>query len=268
MRRFRRFLLLAACAAALTVGAYAADTASAAPATSARQESTTPALPMLVSAQSPLPEGYTVPALSRLPGGLQVDASIRADLDAMLADCRKAGLSPRICSAYRPRATQVRLFQNKIARLKAAGYSAADAEKEAARWVAPPDTSEHQTGQALDIVSSKYQVLDHKQADTAEQQWLMTHCWEYGFILRYPEDKTAITGIGYEPWHYRYVGRDAAAAIHESGECLEEYITRLSQPEEPSLPLLWAAAPKRRLQTAALSAARVLPGLAAGFARW
>ena len=65
--------------------------------------------------------------------------------------------------------------------------------------MAPPGTSEHQTGLALDIVSARYQVLDSAQANTAEQQWLMAHCWEYGFILRYPADKTEITGIGYEP---------------------------------------------------------------------
>lgn len=69
-------------------------------------------------------------------------------------------------------------------------------EQEAARWVAPPGTSEHQTGLALDIVSADYQLLDEKQAQTPEQQWLMAHCWEYGFVLRYPTDKSAVTGIG------------------------------------------------------------------------
>ena len=95
---------------------------------------------------------------------------------------------------------------------------------EAARWVAPPDTSEHQTGLALDLVSLDYQLLDEKQEQTPEQQWLMAHSWEYGFVLRYPSDKSAITGIGYEPWHYRYVGKEAAKAMHESGQCLEEYV--------------------------------------------
>ena len=90
--------------------------------------------------------------------------------------------------------------------------------------MAPPGTSEHQTGLAVDIMATDYPVLDEKQAQTEEQQWLMEHCWEYGFILRYPTDKSSVTGIGYEPWHYRYVGQETAASIYERGLCLEEYI--------------------------------------------
>ena len=104
--------------------------------------------------------------------------------------------------------------------------------KEAGRWVAVPGTSEHETGMALDIVSYSYQLLNEQQENTAEQKWFMEHCWEYGFILRYPKDKTEVTGIGYEPWHYRYVGREHAAKLYESGLCLEEYITALEDPTE------------------------------------
>ena len=122
---------------------------------------------------------------------------------------------------------------------------------EAARWEAPPGTSEHQTGLALDIVSARYQVLDSAQANTAEQQWLMAHCWEYGFILRYPADKTEITGIGYEPWHYRYVGRETAAAVHESGLCLEEYLQTLPPPAKTDTDTVLedAAAPVQLTET-------------------
>jgi len=73
-------------------------------------------------------------------------------------------------------------------------------------------------------VDQNYQILDEKQEDTPVQQWLMTHCAEYGFILRYPPEKSEVTGIGYEPWHYRYVGLDAAKEITEQGLCLEEYL--------------------------------------------
>ena len=93
-------------------------------------------------------------------------------------------------------------------------------------WVARPGTSEHQAGLAVDIVSVEYQVLDEGQEDTPLQQWLMAHCWEYGFILRYPTDKSDLTGVGYEPWHYRYVGEEAAKAITEQGICLEEYLAQ------------------------------------------
>lgn len=178
---------------------------------------------LLVGPRHELPEGYTVDLVA-LKNGLLVDERIYDDLNAMLTDCRAAGLEPIVCSAYRTEETQTRLYRNKISRLLAAGYGRETAQTEAARWVAPPGTSEHQTGMALDIVSASYQLLDSAQAETEEQQWLMEHCWEYGFILRYPEDKVDITGIGYEPWHYRYVGREAALAMRESGECLEEYL--------------------------------------------
>ena len=90
--------------------------------------------------------------------------------------------------------------------------------------MAPPGASEHQTGLAVDIVDANYLELDEGQEETATQQWLMIHCAEYGFILRYPTDKSATTGIGYEPWHYRYVGKEAASAITQSGLCLEEWL--------------------------------------------
>ena len=199
-----------------------AATALAAPA--AREEAAEDWQLRLVNSRNPLPEDFTVELVS-LKNGLQVDRRIYDDLNAMLSDCWAAGLKPVVCSAYRSHATQVRLYNNKIARLRAAGWSAEAAPAEAARWVAVPGTSEHQTGLALDMVSMNYQMLDEKQADTPEQQWLMAHSWEYGFILRYPEEKQSVTGIGYEPWHYRYVGRKAAAAMHDSGQCLEEYLT-------------------------------------------
>ena len=185
---------------------------------------------LLVNPWNKLPENYVMEQ-RRLANGLTVDARIYDDLNAMLIDCWGAGLHPVVCSAYRSQATQQRLYNNKIARLRAAGYGWNSAVKEAGRWVAAPGTSEHQTGMALDIVSYKYQLLTEKQAETAEQQWLMEHCWEYGFILRYPKEKTGVTGIGYEPWHYRYVGRAAAAAMKESGQCLEEYLETLRNPE-------------------------------------
>ena len=223
-------LRAAAAATALTLtltGAWAAEPAAAQeqvqPAGAAEETVSTPWQLVLVNAWHTLPADFTVETTA-IGGGLRVDRRIAQDLQTMLADCRKAGLKPMVCSAYRTRATQQRLYRNKIARLRAAGYAEADAIKEAGRWVAPPDTSEHQTGLALDLISSRYQVLDQKQEDTAEQKWLMEHSWEYGFVLRYPTDKSAITGIGYEPWHYRYVGRDAAVAMHASGQCLEEYL--------------------------------------------
>ena len=88
--------------------------------------------------------------------------------------------------------------------------------------MAVPGTSEHQLGLAVDIVDVNQQVLEEEQEDTPTQQWLLANSWKYGFILRYPENKSSITGITYEPWHYRYVGRQAAQEIYSQGICLEE----------------------------------------------
>ena len=112
----------------------------------------------------------------------------------------------------------------KVQRLMAAGYDAEEADQKAATVVARPGTSEHELGLAVDIVDAGYQQLDEGQASTPVQQWLMAHCWEYGFILRYPDGKSDLTGIIYEPWHYRYVGVETAQALRESGQCLEEYL--------------------------------------------
>lgn len=104
------------------------------------------------------------------------------------------------------------------------GIRLEDAKAKAGRQVAVPGTSEHQLGLAVDIVDVSYQLLDTNQENTDVQKWLLENSWRYGFILRYPTDKTDITGIVYEPWHYRYVGKEYAKEIHEKGVCLEQYL--------------------------------------------
>ena len=180
---------------------------------------------LLVNPWNELPDNFSV-ELKQLSNGHAIDERAYADLQAMMDDARAQGLSPIICSSYRTQEFQQKLFDNKIKRLMDAGYSEEDAEIEAGKWVAVPGTSEHQTGLAVDIVARSYQVLDENQENTAEQQWLMENSYQYGFILRYPEGKTDITGINYEPWHYRYVGREAAKEIYEQGLCLEEYLDK------------------------------------------
>lgn len=178
---------------------------------------------LLVNARNPLPEDFSV-ELETLEDGQSVDARICPDLEEMMRDAQSEGMSLLICSAYRTNAQQQSLYLRKIRRLEEQGLSPGEAREQAARVVAPPGTSEHETGLALDITAQSYPVLERDQEDTPEQQWLMENAWRYGFILRYPEDKTGITGICYEPWHYRYVGREAAAGIHRRGLCLEEYL--------------------------------------------
>ncbi len=177
----------------------------------------------LVNAEHPLPGDFSLET-AQLPNGLEFDSRAYGALTAMLAAGEAEGLSFVVCSAYRTVEYQRTLFDNQVKRYQARGYSRQKAGELTAREIMPPGTSEHNLGLAADIVSLSYQILDEAQADTAEQKWLMEHCWEYGFILRYPADKQELTGIVYEPWHYRYVGLEAARAIRESGQCLEEYL--------------------------------------------
>lgn len=177
----------------------------------------------LVNASHPL-EGNPAIELTQLRNGQSVDSRIYPALQRMMDDARAAGLRPLICSSYRTGEKQAELFQSKVAGYLNEGYPVEEATRMAAKWVAAPGTSEHQLGLAVDIVAESYQLLDEQQEQTDEQQWLIENCAEYGFILRYPTDKSDLTGVGYEPWHYRYVGEAAAAEIMQQGVCLEEYL--------------------------------------------
>ena len=170
-----------------------------------------------------LPEDYE-PELEYVEYGHRIDECAAEHLRDMLADCRAEGLSPLICSSYRDRSKQERLFENDVRKFMYSGMTEEEAREETARNVAVPGSSEHEAGLAVDIVYAGRQMLDEKQEEKDTQQWLMEHCHEYGFILRYPYDKQEITGITYEPWHYRYVGIEAAEEIMSRGICLEEYL--------------------------------------------
>ena len=183
---------------------------------------------LLVNPWNAMPKDYDID-LKELSNGHRVDERCYDALQEMLDACRAAGLQPLICSSYRTWEKQESLYQNKVQRLMNQGYSQADALVEAGKAVAVPGTSEHQLGLAVDIVDVANQNLDESQERTAVQRWLMEHSYEYGFILRYPNDKSETTGIIYEPWHYRYVGETAARAIYDQGVCLEEYLASLEQ---------------------------------------
>lgn len=182
---------------------------------------------VLVNSTHFMEEGY-VPELTEAENNYYVDKRIVRHLQQMLEDGRKEGLDFWICSAYRSTEKQTQLFENKVRRVMAEeGLSYEQAYEKAGTTVAIPGTSEHQLGLAVDIVAKDYQILDDKQADTDEAKWLEENCWKYGFILRYPLNKTEETGIIFEPWHYRYVGIEAAKEIMEQGICLEEYLDAL-----------------------------------------
>nr|WP_308742302.1 M15 family metallopeptidase [uncultured Anaerocolumna sp.] len=181
---------------------------------------------ILANPWNTLPENFTVETKS-FHNGHSVDRRIFDDLEMMLEAAKREGLSPIICSSYRTLEKQKSLFENKIGKYLSNGLSDQEAAVEAAKWVAIPGTSEHQTGLAVDIVAKSYQILDKEQENTPEQKWLMENSYKYGFILRYPENKSDLTGINYEPWHYRYVGKEAAKEIYENGICLEEYLNQI-----------------------------------------
>lgn len=183
---------------------------------------------LLVNPWTPLPEDFLPGELVPVQNDQAVDARAYPDLQNMLGDMSQAGLSPLICSSYRSQERQQELYDNKVQRVMAEGVSREAAQAEAARWVARPGTSEHQTGLAVDIVSLSNQMLDETQESTPEFQWLAENAWKYGFILRYPNDKSEKTGIAYEPWHFRFVGKEAAEEMHDLGLCLEEYLESLA----------------------------------------
>lgn len=184
---------------------------------------------ILVNPWNYIPEDYTVEL--KEVNGYKVASECASALKKMLKDCKKAGHSAVIVSAYRTHQYQSDLFQRRIDRFVNQGYDKETARIEAAKRVAVPGTSEHELGLAVDITDSSYQNLNSEQEKTDAQKWLIAHCWEYGFILRYPNEKTDVTGIIYEPWHYRYVGKELALEIRDSGLCLEEYLDSLTQDE-------------------------------------
>lgn len=178
---------------------------------------------VLVNGACPMEEGY-VPELKELEAGLSVDSRIYEAAKKMLTDAKKAGLHVKICSAYRSVERQQQVFGSSMKERVNEGMSYWDAYEETVLNVALPGTSEHALGLALDLVSNEYTELDERQENTAEAKWLKDNCHKYGFILRYPPEKTNITGIIYEPWHYRYVGVEDATEIMKLGVTLEEYL--------------------------------------------
>ena len=181
----------------------------------------------LVNPWNVLPKNYAVELVPINDLHQIADVAYRDYLD-MVTDCEAAGFMPVVCSSYRTQEYQEGLYRNRIDRYVKEGYSVEEATELAGRSVAVPGTSEHQLGLALDLVDNENWHLDETQADMPTQIWLMENSWRYGWILRYPNEKSEITGIIYEPWHYRYVGKTIAKEIYDLGICLEEYLEMLT----------------------------------------
>lgn len=178
----------------------------------------------LVNRDYPIVQDYSV-KLTTLSGGYQVDERIVSALSQMFTDMRAQGLSPLACSGYRSKEKQQDLFEKSMQRRLNSGMAYDEAYAQTEKYVAKPGFSEHHLGLAVDIVSVANQNLEtEEQVLTPENVWLQSNCFEYGFILRYPKDKESVTGYLYEPWHFRYVGKEAAREMKESGKTLEEYL--------------------------------------------
>ncbi|MDE5893767.1 MAG: M15 family metallopeptidase, partial [Acetatifactor sp.] len=181
---------------------------------------------ILVNKQHPIPQDYDF-TLATIKGSQQCDERIIDDLLAMMQAAKDAGFNLLIQSPYRSDARQEWLFDRKIKLFMGKGMSYMDAFKRASQVVMVPDSSEHQIGLSLDIVCDYYESLTQGFGETQAGIWLEEHCAEFGFIVRYPRGKEYITSVEYEPWHFRYVGVDAATIIMEQGLTLEEFVEDL-----------------------------------------
>ncbi len=172
---------------------------------------------MLVNPTHLLDANYAPPEIVNVgSSACPQDSRIADALSSFAQGCSDAGLSVYLSSGYRSYSDQQYLYNRKISQ----GYSA----EEAAKIVAIPGTSEHQSGLCCDITDYYRELKDSSLEDTDTFKWLNEHCAEYGFILRFPSDKQDITCIMYEPWHFRYVGVEAATYIKANNLCLEEFL--------------------------------------------
>ena len=178
---------------------------------------------LLANAENPLPQDWSIQT-EEVQTGYEMDKRAAPAMREMIQAAKEDGVELMLCSAYRSVEKQQQLFDRSQQAYMAQGMSEEEAYAKTATETAIPGTSEHQTGLAADIVTPTYQMLDAGFADTPAGQWLSEHAAEYGFVLRYPQDKQEVTGIIYESWHYRFVGKTHAKLMKESGLCLEEYL--------------------------------------------
>ena len=167
---------------------------------------------ILVNALNPIPENHTQEIVNVVDYH-DVDSRCYDALVQMLADCEAEGIEYTFNSAYRTRTEQISILEYRtLEYMRDLNMTFQEARAKALETVAVPDTSEHQLGLSVDLVGKEVNA------------WLAAHCWDYGFILRYPENKQHITGIANEPWHFRYVGKEVSLDMKNSGLCLEEYL--------------------------------------------
>ena len=192
---------------------------------------------VLVNKNNPLGDAYVPEGLFSLNEmdcpvvkgrEFELDPDAAKSLVAMLNDMHESLKSDEeivVTSAYRSYEYQVQIFQKYVSDLmNSKGLTAEQAEAELTKTSARPGESEHQTALCVDLIEKDKLNLGVSFEETEAFSWLQKNAHKYGFILRYPADKVSITGYDYEPWHYRFVGVDAATVIYEDKICLEEYL--------------------------------------------
>lgn len=177
---------------------------------------------ILVNDKNPLSRAFTVDLIAF--EDTRVDYRISEPLQKMIDAAKTDGINLSACSAFRSVTEQDELYNTKYLAYVNAGYSDKASEILASQYVQAGGTSEHHTGLAVDLITDGTTVLDEGFADTPAYSWLKENAAKYGFIERYPEDKSQMTGIQWEPWHYRYVGESNAEKMVAQNLCLEEYL--------------------------------------------
>ncbi len=185
---------------------------------------------VLVNQKNKLPDDYTVET-KKCGSATSINSTLQTEAAEAFLKMQKAaakdGVTIWMQSGYRSVSYQEALYNNKVQYYINKGYSKAAASKKAATIVNPPGYSEHNSGLAADLNCPQHTDLTEGFADTNAFSWLCAHADDYGFILRYSKDAESVTGITYEPWHWRYVGVKNAQLIKASGLCLEDSIAVL-----------------------------------------
>lgn len=188
---------------------------------------------VLVNKNTPIDEAFEPENLKVIPSEysrkdkeIYLENTAMQALIAMINDMIALGIDDvYVQSSYRSHSYQNMLFNMYVEDEMKAGYSYEEALERANKYSARPEHSEHRTGLCVDFTTSSIGgAVDDVFEGTEAFAWLKDNAWKYGFVLRYPEDKTHITGYQYESWHYRFVGLERAMIMYQTGMCYEEYL--------------------------------------------
>lgn len=175
---------------------------------------------LLVNADNALPQDMKI--VTRSYDGVEINAVIYIDLCALMDAAYHDDVTLWLASGYRSVEKQREILERAVSNRMSSGMTEEEAREDALMTIQSPGHSEHHTGMAIDFNDVKFDF-----ENTETYTWLRANAAAYGFVERYPKEKEAVTGIAYEPWHFRYVGREHARKMYELNMCLEEYVEYL-----------------------------------------